>query len=163
MLFRSEGPQCCSQAELTAVTREEAGRPSSILQPKARDKKEAQYFFSSSTSSFLASTVTKLGFTDVLCVGCPSVMELLPDNLNTLLLDLDPRFQSFYPPDKFVWYNFFNGHCFNGEQPKTVLQNFLIGAEKLLSTAPEAPKATFGTGVRGSYDVNANPGPGAYA
>ena len=38
-----------------------------------------------------------------------------------------------------------------------------IGAEKLLSTAPEAPKATFGTGVRGSYDVNANPGPGAYA
>ena len=38
-----------------------------------------------------------------------------------------------------------------------------IGAEKLLSTAPKAPKATFGTGVRGSYDVNANPGPGAYA
>ena len=76
--------------------------------------------------------MTKLGFTDVLCVGCPSVMELLPDNLSTLLLDLDPRFQAFYPPEKFIWYNFFNGHCFNGEQPKTVLQNFLISAEKLL-------------------------------
>jgi hypothetical protein len=59
-------------------------------------------------------------------------MELLPDNLSTLLLDLDPRFQAFYPPEKFIWYNFFNGHCFHGEQPKTVLQNFLISAEKLL-------------------------------
>jgi hypothetical protein len=30
----AEGAQCCSQAELTAVAREEMGRPSSILQPK---------------------------------------------------------------------------------------------------------------------------------
>ena len=30
----AEGAQCCSQAELTAVSREEIGRPSSILQPK---------------------------------------------------------------------------------------------------------------------------------
>ena len=35
--------------------------------------------------------------------------------------------------------------------------------KQLLSTRASAPKATFGTGVRGSYDVNANPGPGAYA
>ena len=36
-------------------------------------------------------------------------------------------------------------------------------AKQLLSTRASASKATFGTGVRGSYDVNANPGPGAYA
>ena len=39
----AEGAQCCSQAELTAVGREEMGRPSSILQPKVDDNIENEH------------------------------------------------------------------------------------------------------------------------
>jgi hypothetical protein len=127
-----DGEECCKEANPATITQEQATKPSGILQPKARDKKEAQYFFSPATSTFLSNTVSSLGFTDILCIGCPSVFELLPSHLNCLLLDLDPRFQAFYSPEKFLWYNFFNGHVFHGDKPKTVLQNFLISSEKLL-------------------------------
>jgi hypothetical protein len=129
-----EGTVCCAPEGRVTVTREQARRPCSVLKPKARDKKEAQYFFSSATSAFLVDTVSKLGFTDVICVGCPSVFEQLDPagGVNSLLLDLDPRFQAFYSPDKFVWYNFFNGHAFHGEPADTVLRNFLINSEKLV-------------------------------
>ena len=60
---------------------------------QATDKKEAQHFFSSRTSEFFQHTVSRLGFTDVLCVGCPSVFEILPPATRSLLLDLDPRLQ----------------------------------------------------------------------
>lgn len=123
---------CCQEANILTVNKEQSLRPSSVLHPKAVDKKEAQYFFSASTSTFLSDTVTSIGFTDVLCIGCPSVFELLPAKLNCLLLDLDHRFQSFYSPEKFVWFNFFNGHFFHGDNGKTVLQNFFINTEKLL-------------------------------
>lgn len=128
----TEGNSCCKEANVTFIEKLQTLKPSTILQPKAKDKKEAQYFFSSSTSDFLASTVSSLGFTDVLCIGCPSVFELIPTNVNRLLLDIDFRFQAFYSPEKFIWYNFFNGHIFHGDKPKTILQNFFINSEKLL-------------------------------
>ena len=94
------------------------------------DKKEAQYFFSPSTSSLLRSTMASLGVTDVLAVGCPSVVEHLPPATSSLLLDLDFRFQAFHPPSAFLWYNMFNGHSFHGDS--TVLRDFIISASKLL-------------------------------
>ena len=137
---------CCKDPILIKVSREQLSRPCSLIQPKVRklasddqldvfqatDKKEAQYFFSTATTSLISTTITNLGFTDVLCIGCPSIFETLPKTSNSLLLDLDPRFEAFFPPDKFLWYNFFNGHAFQGDKAKTVLQNFLIQSTKLL-------------------------------
>ena len=60
---------------------------------QATDKKEAQHFFSSATTDFFVETVSKLKFTDVLCIGCPSIFELLPKTSRSLLLDLDVRLQ----------------------------------------------------------------------
>jgi len=125
-----EEESCCG--ETTIVTKQMLNRPSTFLMPKATDKKEAQHFFSSRTSEFFQETVSRLGFTDVLCVGCPSVFEILPPATRSLLLDLDPRLQAFHPPEKFIWFNFFNSHAFHGEKADAVLQNFLINSEKLV-------------------------------
>ena len=69
--------------------------PSKILNPKSQDKKEAQYFFSDSTVKFLTKSVSKLKFTHVICVGCPTIYENLQEKLrrNSLLLDIDARLQ----------------------------------------------------------------------
>ena len=40
--------------------------------------------------------------------------------------------QAFHPPEKFIWFNFFNSHAFHGEKADAVLQNFLINSEKLV-------------------------------
>jgi len=125
-----EEESCCG--ETTLVTKQMLNRPSTFLMPKATDKKEAQHFFSSRTSEFFQETVSRLGFTDALCVGCPSVFEILPPATRSLLLDLDPRLQAFHPPEKFIWFNFFNSHAFHGEKADAVLQNFLINSEKLV-------------------------------
>ena len=109
-------------------------KPSRILKPKSQDKKEAQYFFSESTSKFVIDSIQRLKFTNVLCVGCPSLYENLPKNLlnNSILWDIDGRLSNFYDSNKFLWGNFFNGHFFNGDSSSTVFQNFLINCDKLL-------------------------------
>ena len=40
--------------------------------------------------------------------------------------------QAFHPPEKFIWFNFFNSHAFHGDKADAVLQNFLINSEKLV-------------------------------
>jgi len=107
--------------------------PSKILNPKSQDKKEAQYFFSDSTVKFLTKSVSKLKFTHVICVGCPTIYENLQEKLrrNSLLLDIDARWGNFYDESQFLWTNFFNGHFFRGES-RTTFQNFLINADRLL-------------------------------
>jgi len=126
-------PQCLIH-DTTSLSREDLDRPARVLKAKSMDKKEAQYFFSDTTKQFLTDTITSQGFTHVLCVGCPSIFECLPDNLSSssLLLDLDPRFLSFYSSNHFLWYNFFNGHFFHGEESSTVFRDFLISCDKLL-------------------------------
>jgi len=126
-------PQCLIH-DITKLTREDLDKPARMLRTKSKESKEAQYFFSASTKEFLVDTITSQGFTHVLCIGCPSVYECLPDNIssNSLLLDLDPRFHSFYNSKQFLWYNFFNGHFFHGEKSSTIFRDFLISCDKLL-------------------------------
>jgi len=105
---RVSTPNCLIH-NITNLSREDLDRPAKVLKAKSADKKEAQYFFSDSSKQFLVDTIASQGFTHVLCVGCPSVYECLPAHLSStsLLLDLDPRFLSFYSSQKFLWYNFF--------------------------------------------------------
>lgn len=124
----------CLIHDITKLSREDLDKPARILKAKSKESKEAQYFFSASTKEFLVDTITSQGFTHVLCIGCPSVYECLPDSVasNSLLLDLDPRFLSFYNSKQFLWYNFFNGHFFHGENSSTIFRDFLISCDKLL-------------------------------
>jgi len=98
------------------------------------DKKEAQYFFSESTIKFVTDSVLRLKFTNILCIGCPTLFENLPKDVqnSSILWDIDGRLSNFYHPDKFLWGNFFNGHFFLGESSSAVFQNFLINCDKLL-------------------------------
>jgi hypothetical protein len=126
-------PHCLAHTTIT-LSREELDRPARVLRAKSLDKKEAQYFFSDNTRQFLIDTIVSQGFTNVLCIGCPSIFECLPANISSksLLLDLDPRFLSFYSSNQFLWFNFFNGHFFHGEHSSTIFRDFLISCEKLL-------------------------------
>jgi len=126
-------PQCLAHATIS-LSREDLDRPAKVLRAKSVDKKEAQYFFSNSTRQFLIDTIIKQGFTNILCIGCPSIFECLPSTISSrsLLLDLDPRFLSFYSSKQFLWSNFFNGHFFHGEKSSTTFTDFLVSCEKLL-------------------------------
>merc|ERR1719483_773968 len=124
----------CLIHDTTNLSRADLDRPAKVLKPKSTDRKEAQYFFSDSTKEFLIDTITSQGFTHVLCIGCPSVYECLPANLSSqsMPLDLDPRFLSFYTSKRFLWFNFFNGHFFHGEESSTIFRDFLISCDNLL-------------------------------
>jgi len=126
-------PQCLAHTTIS-LSREDLDRPAKVLKAKSVDKKEAQYFFSNSTRQFLIDTIHSQGFTNVLCIGCPSIFECLPSTISSksLLLDLDPRFLSFYSSKQFLWSNFFNGHFFHGEKSSTTFTDFLISCDKLL-------------------------------
>lgn len=126
----------CKENEhnIATLSKEDLQSPVRILNPKSKNKKEAQYFFSDKTTNFLADLIQRLKFTHILCIGCPSVFEKLPSSLEntSLLLDIDARFRNFYTHQRFVWTNVFNNHFFEGEIGSSVVQNFLIGCDKLL-------------------------------
>ena len=115
--------------------------PVNILQPKAQDKKEAQHFFSDQASSQIISIISSQNFSNVLCVGCPSLFEQLPQNLSdkSLLWDIDARLESFYDHCKFLWGNFFNGHFFRGKEAEEIFRNFLIGVDTKLLIIVDPP------------------------
>ena len=114
------------------LTKDDLKSPVRILNPKSKNKKEAQYFFSEETTKFLSETVKRLKFTHVLCVGCPSIFEVLSSSVTSVLLDIDARFKNFYSQHQFIWSNVFNNHFFDGEVGAKTLENFLIGCENLL-------------------------------
>ena len=124
----------CENHHSIQLSKDSLKCPVSILSQKSQDKKEAQYFFSEATRKFLLSTILKLKFTDVLCIGCPSIFEKIEEvnSIRSLLVDIDARFGNFYNNKKFLWCNYFNGHFFNGDVDRESFRNFLIGSEKIL-------------------------------
>jgi len=124
----------CDKHDTEDISIDKLKFPSKILKSKSLDKKEAQYFFSSATKKLFVKAITDLEFTHVLCIGCPSIFECLPENIfkNSLLLDIDPRFQNFYDTKRFLWYNFFNGHFFHGENSASIYRDFLVSCDNLL-------------------------------
>ena len=132
---RVANDSCSSENHrLSKLTKSDFKSPVSVLRPKSQDKKEAQYFFSESSSDQIMHIIKSQCFTNVLCVGCPSLFENLPPSVfnQSLLIDIDARLKNFYGEKQFLWGNFFNGHFFHGETSAEVFQNFLINCDKLL-------------------------------
>ena len=131
---RVKRDSCENHHSIQTLSKDSLKCPVSILSQKSEDKKEAQYFFSEATRKFFLSTIQKLNFTDVLCIGCPSIFEKIEEvnSIRSLLVDIDARFGNFYNNKKFLWCNYFNGHFFNGEADRETFRNFLIESEKIL-------------------------------
>ncbi|GAB6029288.1 rRNA N6-adenosine-methyltransferase zcchc4 [Chamberlinius hualienensis] len=104
--------------------------PTYLIQPTENNKKEAQYYFTSETTEFIISTLKRLNFTSVMCLGCPRIFERLVQDtcFNSVLLDIDERLCQFYSPQQLVVYNMFNHHFFDGLTGKAVYENFLKSA-----------------------------------
>ncbi|XP_049778984.1 rRNA N6-adenosine-methyltransferase ZCCHC4 [Schistocerca cancellata] len=120
-----------SQHEVTAnITFHHFTHPSELLKPSERDKKEAQYLFSSSAVSVILNLAQKNNLRKLLCIGSPRVHEYVNSsdyrNMHSLLLDIDTRYHSFHSRDKFCWYNSFNNYFFDSSCLEEVLKPFLL-------------------------------------
>ncbi|XP_046660046.1 rRNA N6-adenosine-methyltransferase ZCCHC4-like isoform X3 [Homalodisca vitripennis] len=133
----------CSQLDLTVRRAQHASHnvqtiisdsmlahPSQLLKPKEGSKKEAQYLFADTTSKVIIENLERAGVSRVLCLGTPRVHEHIQaaaGDMQSLLLDFDHRYHSFWPREKFLWYNMFNRHVMStcSKEPKHVLRKFL--------------------------------------
>jgi len=117
------------------ITKDRLREPTKLLMPLKKAKKEAQFFFDLKTTDFIVSTLKKLGFQSVLCIGCPRIHEriLMDNTMNSFLLDIDQRFYQFYSPSQFCEYNMFNHHFFHGDEAKVNLMTFMrsVQSDKL--------------------------------
>ena len=77
---------------LIPVSATQLSAPSRILEAKAENKKEAQFFFSESSREYLLKIVKKTGASHVLCIGTPTLFESLPGSVSKLLLDIDTKY-----------------------------------------------------------------------
>ena len=119
---------------------------STSFEPRAKSTLQAQVLFTKETVDVLMKILED--FSDVLCIGCPSIFGEVCRNSsqNGFLLDLDERFHEFQdfsgvfePPvskkrkfvSRFAHYNFFNHHFFH-QQEKVQYKNFLKNSEKLV-------------------------------
>ncbi|XP_013389825.1 zinc finger CCHC domain-containing protein 4 [Lingula anatina] len=105
-------------------------KPCSLLQPLENKKTNAQYFFSEKTVQFTVNCLMKLGFEKVLCIGAPRIHEAIQSSsrsqkMETLLLDMDHRYEQFYQLDQFCRYNMFNHHFFRGDKSREVYTQFI--------------------------------------
>lgn len=104
--------------------------PSLFLPQLDNDKLNAQYFFDTTTLQFIHSIFISLDLNKIICVGSPRLHDYLRVNsTKSMLLDVDNRFQPFYP-NEFCHYNLFNHHFFNGQQEASKLIEFLKDDQK---------------------------------
>lgn len=108
-------------------------KPTELFAPLDNKKTYAQYWFSDTTVEFVISTLKRLHYSHVICVGCPRIHEAIlaePQEdsslkLSSLLLDLDHRYFQMYSPQEFCRYNMFNHYFFCGEESKEIFEKFI--------------------------------------
>lgn len=66
-------------------------------------------------------------FSNILCIGTPSVHEAAQANpeFDSILLDYDKRHHLFHAPKKYIWYNMFNNYMFDGNEDEKTLKKFI--------------------------------------
>ncbi|XP_050725456.1 rRNA N6-adenosine-methyltransferase ZCCHC4-like [Eriocheir sinensis] len=120
----------------TPVKDSQLTQPSTLLAPKDNAKLEAQYLFSARSVEVLLSLLGCLGATGVLCVGAPRVHEAITaattPPMDSLMMDIDDRYCCFFPPERFLQYNMFNHHFFNGSEAQKTYTDFLAKHKKLV-------------------------------
>uniref|UniRef100_A0A146MBW8 Zinc finger CCHC domain-containing protein 4 n=1 Tax=Lygus hesperus TaxID=30085 RepID=A0A146MBW8_LYGHE len=98
------------------VTDDMLTHPSQFVLAKTNDKVEAQYWFNDETKQFILSLVEQLESSSVLCIGTPTVYEMVRSTgIRCLLLDIDSRYMTFYSNEEFGWFNMLNFHFLSDE------------------------------------------------
>jgi len=97
--------------------------PTQFLNPYDAKKSRAQYFFAEDACEMLLKNIKKCEYKNVICMGTPRLFEVMrASNLNvsSILLDIDSRFENFYPPNQFLLYNMFTHFFYDkkGEREK---------------------------------------------
>jgi len=97
--------------------------PTQFLNPCDAKKSRAQYFFAEDACEMLLKNIKKCEYKHVICIGTPRLFEVIrANNLNvsSILLDIDSRFENFYPPGQFLIYNMFTHFFYDkkGEREK---------------------------------------------
>lgn len=96
--------------------------PSKLITPSEKNKKEAQFWFSDNSKQFILNNIINLKTESVLCIGAPTIFELIRNKeFNSLLLDFDYRYYWFYSSKEFCWFNMFNYHFFGNEESSKML------------------------------------------
>ncbi|XP_076060441.1 rRNA N(6)-adenosine-methyltransferase ZCCHC4 isoform X2 [Oratosquilla oratoria] len=118
------------------VTDELLNQPSLLLTPKESSKYEAQYLFACKSVDVIINLLEGISANKVLCVGAPRIHEAIvakqENCMSSLMLDIDRRYSAFYSPGKFIQYNMFNHHFFDGEDAKQVYLEFISEGENLV-------------------------------
>lgn len=103
--------------------------PTQVLGALNNKKTNAQFFFSTASCNFLLDTIKRQKFKKVLCIGTPKLFEALQSQAvpvaDSLLMDIDHRFASFYDTSKYIRYNMFNNFFFDGRAGEEALHEFL--------------------------------------
>lgn len=103
-------------------------QPSLFLTQLDNDKFNAQYFFDDPTLKFIVSMFEDLQLSQIICIGTPRLHEFIRAHKNgeikSLLMDIDNRFQPFYP-NEFCHFNMFNYHFMDGADGEAKLVDFL--------------------------------------
>ena len=105
----------------------ELSHPSQLLFPHSDKKSKAQYFFSEETITFLVSELQRLGYTQFLSLGTPTLHEALSatGQCSCFLLDIDLRYSQFYSPAFFQQFNMFNAFFYSGNKGEKHTKKFL--------------------------------------
>jgi len=117
-------PLCGALTVLTPLTDPQLAAPSQLLPLQTANKSLAQYVFTSRSLAMVKDLVLQTGCEKVLCLGVPSLHEVLKKG-TSMLLDMDHRYRSFFSPKEFVRFNMFNQHFFDGDLAKKRLSKFL--------------------------------------
>nr|XP_039248422.1 rRNA N6-adenosine-methyltransferase ZCCHC4-like isoform X2 [Styela clava] len=112
-----------------------------ILPPLQEDKKNAQYFLNDRSLNFILDILLQLKFTHIVCIGMPSLHEEIQYRkyfyhknsedittiIDSILLDIDKRYEQFSDQDKFCHFNMFNHYFIDESFDK--LRNFVEKSE----------------------------------
>ncbi|CAL4137201.1 unnamed protein product, partial [Meganyctiphanes norvegica] len=124
---------------ISGISEQQLKYPSTFLPPKDSSKCEAQYLFTSSSIEIILNMLKGLCASNILCVGAPRIHEAITNNqdlsMNSLMLDIDERYCTFFPPEKFVSYNMFNHHFFDTDS-KNVYKKFISQENLVIVSDP---------------------------
>lgn len=120
------GEKCSSKPAQTPTSLIQSGKwteselklplKNKIIEAVTEERTQGQYLLSVRSLKFIHEKIfKKLKYDTVLCIGMPRLHEyLLALAVNSILVDIDDRFEVFHP-SSFFKYNMFNSHFFGGK------------------------------------------------
>jgi len=124
--FSSENKHIHKDHETKLLTRNDLKCPTQFLNPSESKKAKAQYFFDEPTCNFFLTSIKRLQFKNVICIGTPRLFELVrAADISTILLDLDSRYEYFYSSEEFFLYNLYTHFFFDKGSIEKAFKNLV--------------------------------------